>query len=314
MKKYPGVTWLLPVKNAMPYLPEALASIEAQTYRNWTVIAWDNGSTDGSLEVLNEWIPSRLPGVVVDSHPLGLGDSLAEMVKMADTELCARMDGDDVCLPERLERQVDFLVEHPEVAACGSAVRRVDESGRVLSEGPFGFHDHDDILNGMLVATQLAHPTVVFRRDAVLDVGNYRCYYPCVEDYDLWLRLAVKHKLINLEHVLLMYRVHSASVTRYAGRDKVRAAALERLCENAPRLYGLRDTEVRLLHAGKHPCALIALLRAARHLQRLHELPWDRRIRLGSFAWAARRLCGRHDMVTRAFVKCLRAMLARGLL
>jgi glycosyltransferase involved in cell wall biosynthesis len=61
----PNVTWLLPVKNAMPYLPEALASIEAQTYRNWTVIAWDNGSTDGSLEVLHEWIPSRLPGVVV---------------------------------------------------------------------------------------------------------------------------------------------------------------------------------------------------------------------------------------------------------
>src|SRR5438270_212199 len=102
------VTWLMPVKNGMPHLPATLQSIEAQTYQNWEVLVWDNGSTDGTLEELQRWIPSRLPGRIVSAEPLSLGTSLARLVEAAETELCARIDADDVNYRERLEKQEEF--------------------------------------------------------------------------------------------------------------------------------------------------------------------------------------------------------------
>jgi glycosyltransferase involved in cell wall biosynthesis len=96
------VTWLLPVKDGMPYLPETLASIESQTYRNWQVLAWDNGSTDGTVAELHKWMPSRLPGKVIDYEQLSLANSLAKLVETAEIEFCARIDADDINYPERL--------------------------------------------------------------------------------------------------------------------------------------------------------------------------------------------------------------------
>ena len=119
----------------MPYLRDTLESIERQTYPNWEVMAWDNGSADGSVGELRAWIPTRLPGRVVTDRPLGLGDCLAEMVAQSKTELCARIDADDVNMPDRLERQVAFLVAHPEIAAVGSQIDRLDDQGRLACVG-----------------------------------------------------------------------------------------------------------------------------------------------------------------------------------
>src|SRR6185437_3718216 len=100
MTDTPPVTWLLPVRNAMPYLTATLQSIADQTYRNQKIIAWDNGSNDGTAEELHRWIPAMIPGLVISDQPMRLGPSLARMVEMADTELCARMDGDDLNVPD----------------------------------------------------------------------------------------------------------------------------------------------------------------------------------------------------------------------
>ena len=94
---------VLPVLNAMPYLPEALASLEAQTFRDFEVCLWDNGSTDGSAEEARRWIPGRLPGRVVTGRPLPLHECLATMVEEAQTEFVVRMDGDDLIAPNKLE-------------------------------------------------------------------------------------------------------------------------------------------------------------------------------------------------------------------
>ena len=75
------------VKNGMPYLPETLASIEAQTYRDWEIVVWDNGSTDGTLDELRRWIPSRLAGRVIYGNPLSLGTSLAKLVETARSNM-----------------------------------------------------------------------------------------------------------------------------------------------------------------------------------------------------------------------------------
>lgn len=96
----------------MPYLPQTLEGIANQTYKNQTIIAWDNGSSDETVKELRRWIPGRVPGVVITHQPMPLGSSLAAMVNLAGTELCARIDADDISMPARLEREVAHMLAH----------------------------------------------------------------------------------------------------------------------------------------------------------------------------------------------------------
>jgi glycosyltransferase involved in cell wall biosynthesis len=263
------VTWLLPVKNAMPYLPETLASIEAQTYTNWEVLAWDDGSTDGTLEELKKWIPSRLPGRVIEGTPSGVGAALATLVEESTTELCARIDGDDINMPERLEEQVAFLENHPDVALVGSQFYALDEQGvanDTITEYDRAPLNHDDIVHSLFTRNTISHPSVMFRRSVVLDVGNYHAL-PNVEDYDLWLRMAVRHKLANLNRPLIFYRLHSKSETR----SKIREGTLQHLADeclakHAPSLFGCTEDEARLLRKRQHPLSISILYKIAKHL------------------------------------------------
>lgn len=212
------VTWLLPVKNGMPYLPETLASIEAQTWRDWEVLCWDNGSTDGTLAELHRWIPNRIPGRIIEDRPMSLGNSLAALVEAARTELCARIDADDVNYPERLAVQVEFLREHPRVALVGADIEFIDEEGRVVPGAWTQKHDDAEIRWRLRWKNAFGHPTVIFRRSVVLAAGNYADCMP-FEDHDLWLRIALIAEMANLPRVLLKYRLLSSSVTAVRSRD-----------------------------------------------------------------------------------------------
>ena len=209
-------TWLLPVKNGMPYLTETLASIEAQTYRHWEVLAWDNGSTDETVAELRRWIPSRLPGRVISDRPLSLGHSLARMVEIAETEFCARIDADDINLPERLERQVAFLLEHPEVGVVGSQIEFIGEHECACPEAWMQPSSDAEIRWKLRWENALHHPTVMFRRSVVLAAGNYADCMP-YEDYDLWMRVALIAEIANIPRALVKYRFHPTSVTGAKG-------------------------------------------------------------------------------------------------
>lgn len=264
----PRVTWLLPVKDGMPFLPETLASIEAQTSRDWEILAWDNGSTDGTLDVLREWIPSRLPGRVISDRPLTLAACLAALVRECRTDLCARIDADDVNAPDRLARQLAFLDGHPDVAAVGSWTRRLDAQGETRGLLHTPPPEHEAIIRYMLRATGLAHPTVLFRRTAVLEAGNYRDV-PQAEDYDLWLRMAARHKLANIDAPLVDYRVHPRGATLVQKSQNVLDGAMnEHFAVNAPALFGCSPDEARRLRGKRHPFAFGALYRMARHRHR----------------------------------------------
>lgn len=296
----PSVTWLLPVKNGMPYLPETLASIAAQTYREGQVLAWDNGSTDGTVEELRRWIPACLPGRVVTERPMGLGASLAAMIETCETEFCARIDADDVNQPERLERQVAFLREHPEVAAVGTWTTRLDASGADL--GPLHRFptQHEDIVHHLLFANALAHPTVLLRRAAVLEVGNYYDLSP-VEDYDLWLRMAAaRFRLANLNEYLVRYRIHAQSTTQRAlAQNRLANALVGRLALHAPALYGLSEEEMQRLSERRSVFAFAALNRLAHHLQQTQPDTSGSRWNSETFLAACRYLVGKSDVLTR---------------
>ncbi|HSU31904.1 MAG TPA: glycosyltransferase [Bryobacteraceae bacterium] len=206
----PSVTWLLSVKNSMPFLRETLESIHCQTYKNHKLLVWDDCSTDGTLEELERWIPNRIPGKIFSGRSLRLGPSLAFLVEQADTELCARIDGDDVNLPHRLERQVAFMQANPAVGVLGSLTAHIDENGTHAPAWGYPILDAD-IRWRSRWQPSLCHPTVMFRRSAVLAAGNYRDFQ--VEDFDLWMRMSLLTEFHNLPEPLVQYRRYSASLT-----------------------------------------------------------------------------------------------------
>lgn len=206
----PCVTWLLSVKNSLPFLRETLESIRCQTYQNHKLLVWDDCSTDGTLEELQRWIPHRIPGKIFSGRSLRLGPSLAFLVEQADTELCARIDGDDVNLPYRLERQVAFMQANPAVGVLGSLTEHIDENGNKAPA--WGYPTLDaDIRWRSRWQPSLCHPTVMFRRSAVLAAGNYRDFQ--VEDFDLWMRMSLLTEFHNLPEPLVQYRRYSTSLT-----------------------------------------------------------------------------------------------------
>jgi Glycosyl transferase family 2 len=211
MTTNPAITWLMPVRNGMPYIPLTLRSIAEQTYRNHKIIVWDNGSTDGTIEELRRWIPSRIPGTVVSERPMRLGPSLAALIEMADTEFCARIDADDINMPERLQLQVEFMRANPAVGVLGGQLAIIDEHGH--RQGAWRFATGDAEIRWRLRwESHMAHNAVLFRKSVVLAAGNYRDCQP-VEDIDLWRRVAAIAEIRSLPDMLVEYRRTDTSST-----------------------------------------------------------------------------------------------------
>ena len=205
------VTWLMSVRNSMPFLRETLASVAAQTYKNYEMLAWDDASTDGTLEELRSWIPSRIPGTIFTGNSFRLGKNLAFLVEQAQTELCARIDGDDVNVPERLEKQVAHMTAHPEVVALGSQVKLIDAEGQPLAASWNCPLNDAEVRWRTRWQSGLTHPAVVFRKGAVLRAGNYADVES--EDCELWIRLCPFGEIYNLPDVLLFYRRHAGTLS-----------------------------------------------------------------------------------------------------
>ncbi len=203
------VTWLMPVKNGMPYLRLTLESIANQTYQNHTILVWENGSTDGTLEELRRWIPSRIPGTIIRGRQLPMGASLAALVEAAKTELCARADADDIHLPDRLEKQVAHVLAHPGIAALGAQAVLVDPQGKPMVGSWSSPLEDAEARWRTRWQSPVIHPAVLFRRSAVLRAGNYKDVKS--EDCELWIRLCPFGEIYSLPDVLIHYRRHDAS-------------------------------------------------------------------------------------------------------
>ena len=294
----PTVTWLMPVKNAMPYLPQALASIASQTYANWEVLAWDNGSTDGSVEELCRWIPSRLPGRVITGNPLTLGPCRAALVETSRTELNAIVDADDISLPDRLTTQVRFLQDHPDVAVVGAQAHYIDADGKDLGCSIVHPVSHEDIVYRLMRDNCLAQPSVMLRRSSILSLGNY--HERVAEDYDLWLRVAVHFKLANIPAPLILYRNHTESIThQQSWRSRLYEDCDAMVEEIAPALFGCSAREIQALRRRRHHWPLIPLWKVCVHLARTRGGSAARRMRSPGFLDVARGLVRDRDALSR---------------
>jgi glycosyltransferase involved in cell wall biosynthesis len=234
----PRVSILIPAYNAQRYLVDAVQSMLAQTYGDFECIVVDDGSTDRTSQLLAD-LASRDPRVRAMRVPhAGIVEALNAGLYAARGELIARMDADDISLPQRLEKQIQFLDSHPEVVALGTKVILVDPYDSPLWEIDVKV-DHVQIEDELLRGNGWAvfHPSVVIRKSALDKSGVYRPEYQWSEDLDLFLRLAQCGKIANLPDVLLRYRQHFASVNRT--KLELQMRRVERLLVDAYRRRGI---------------------------------------------------------------------------
>lgn len=211
MTKTPAITVLMPAYNAARYIGEAIASVLQQTFTDFELLIVNDGSTDETLNVINGFKDERI--VVISQTNRGVADALNAGLKYARAPYIARFDADDICYPYRLEKQIRFLQDNPGYILVGSEAKYILENGDFL----FDFHciaySHEQIMDKLYFYCPFVHPTVMYRKDAVIQAGGYPTHAHNFEDYLLWTRLAGTGKLCNLTEPLIKYRLNSTSVT-----------------------------------------------------------------------------------------------------
>jgi Glycosyltransferases involved in cell wall biogenesis len=204
------VSVILPVYNAERYLSDAINSIVGQTFTDWELVIINDGSTDGSDQIISKFTDSRIH-YYQNEENLGLIKTLNKAITLCCGEYIARMDADDVCLPIRFEKQIDFLDKYPGYAMCGSWVNVIDENS--LEKGKIiNFTNNEYLQIHLLFSVPFVHPAVMIRAD-VLRNNLYDETFSHIEDYELWCRIADKYRVANVPYYLLNYRWHSTNIS-----------------------------------------------------------------------------------------------------
>jgi len=215
----PVLSVIMPVYNAEKYVYEAIDSLLKQTFADFELLIFDDGSTDSSREIILSFRDSRIR--LTDS-PVNTGyvKHLNEGLIQARGQYIARMDADDIAAPNRFLLQVEYLQQHPDVAVCGAWIEFIG-SKQGLLEYPI---DHINIVTQMLLfGNAMAHPAVMLRKSVLTAHQlSYDASLEPAEDYDLWYHMAALGKLHNLPEVLLKYRMHAQneSVVKKAKQDQ----------------------------------------------------------------------------------------------
>lgn len=203
MTAHRDITVLLPVYNAEQFIAESVTSILQQTYRYFTLLIIDDGSTDRTGTILEELAAQDLRIELYRRENRGLVATLNEGLALCRTELIVRMDADDIAMPERLAIQKAYMDAHPEIAVCGSSII-IHEYDKV-----YDFPEKTAFDVQSLFHSPLAHPSVIFRKSIIMRVGGYDINMPAAEDYDLWVRLlSAGFHIANIPAPLLRYRIH----------------------------------------------------------------------------------------------------------
>jgi len=234
------VSIVMPVYNGERFLPETLASVRAQTLTDWELLLVDDGSTDGSLAIARA-AAERDPRVrLVQVEHDGICAARNQAISLARAPLIAVWDADDLCAPERLEVQVEFLDANPDVGMLAAHAWHIGESGRragVAEFGPATRREHLALKESGMPMFAVAS-TVVVRAEAVSSCGGFREGMAPAEDADLWTRIGDRWVCLVLPRKLALYRVHATS---YSTTRFFRQMALtELVVENTARRRGGR--------------------------------------------------------------------------
>jgi glycosyltransferase involved in cell wall biosynthesis len=313
MEHEPSLTVLMPVHDADTFIGASLESVLTQTYADIEVVVVDDASADSTPEILAGVSDPRLRILRLE-RSAGIAAALNAALDEARGRYVARMDADDVALPDRLERQVAALERDPSIGIVGGNLQPIDVNGHPLGP-PTSVPTSPGHVRWMLhVHNSVNHPTVVARRSVLVGLGGYRSDAEPAEDYDLWVRALEVTRIANVPEVVVRYRVHGASTSARSPGDADRAAnavaaeALTRLLGRAPdpdALRVLRDAARSEGSPTEHLRAASSLLwRFTRAVLSDRTLPREDRtwIRRDAIIWFGSlfRSAARHDPVAAA--------------
>lgn len=204
----PKVTVLLPVYNGEKYIRYAILSILQQTHADFELLIIDDGSTDKTHSVITQFPDTRISYMYIEHT--GLSGALNYGLKHAACDIVARMDADDVSLPERLEQQLKIFVDASENTVLSCRYVLFDNEGvQCVVRGPA---DHNEIVKRLVLHNELTHSGIMYNRKFILQEGGYN-NVP-FEDYELWLRLRNKAQFIILPQILSCVRLDYSSLAR----------------------------------------------------------------------------------------------------
>lgn len=205
------ITVLMPVYNAEKTLKTAMDSILQQTYRNFEFLIIDDGSVDSSWDIIQRFDDERINAVRLEINK-GLVWTLNFGLENINTEYIARMDADDISMPDRLTEQIAFMETNLECGVCGTSV--VEFSDKVLGHFRYPGQHQQVVMHLALFERNLCHPSVLIR-NSVLQKHQikYKKEYESAEDYYMWVELAKVTKFHNLKNALLHYRRHNEQIS-----------------------------------------------------------------------------------------------------
>lgn len=228
----PLISVVMPTYNSERYIEESINSILSQTLSDFELIVVDDNSTDHTLEVLLSYTDQRIK--IVDGPCKGISAALNIGLDIANGKYIARMDSDDISMPDRFQKQVNFLNSHPEIGLCGTFAEAFSPNGWSALWGNSNNRIEHLGLFDNLVDTVVCHPTVMFRRELFQKYGlRYNESFDSAEDQELWARAMRSICFYNMPEVLLRYRVHEKNASTFRmenGRrnlEKLRIELLE---------------------------------------------------------------------------------------
>ena len=208
---YPLVSVVMSVYNGSEYIRQTIDSILAQTYRNIEFLIINNGSTDSSEEIILSYPDKRIK-YIQNKKSKGLIASLNLGISLSQGEYIARIDSDNIADPERLDRQLEFLMTHPDHGMCGTFYRIIDSKGEVMEQVELP-SSHIEAKTFLMFGNCFCHSSIMIKASLIREL-KYRKEYQVCEDYDLWHRASQLTKVSNIPIYATMYRVHGQSISQ----------------------------------------------------------------------------------------------------
>lgn len=207
----PKVTVLMPAYNAAKFIGEAIASVLEQSFTDFELLIVNDGSTDETVKVIQSFKDLRI--VLISQPNKGIAAALNLGLSRARAPLIARFDADDICYPDRLKIQFDFITSYPEYSIIGSAVDYADVDGQyIFTHHPEG-HLNEEIQRLKYTICPFIHSSVFYKKAVILNNGGYNEHAYTFEDHFLWVNILKNEKACNLSQALIKVRLNPGSVT-----------------------------------------------------------------------------------------------------